>query len=101
MEFRRVLFRSTPSGCEEDFHLQAVIHARRTNAIPGLSGDAILPSFFERHGADGEDDVDLAGWEAELITRVWILKVLRRIASERSSVGGKCSEHAQIGRAHV
>lgn len=64
------------------------------NAIPRFSGDTILPSFFERHSADGEDDVDLAGGEAELITRLWILKVLRRIAGERSSVGGKCSEHA-------
>jgi hypothetical protein len=37
----RFAITSPPSGCEEDFHLQAVIHARRTNKQRPLSNGGL------------------------------------------------------------
>lgn len=37
----RFAITSPPSGCEEDFHLQAVVHARHTKKSPGLAAGAL------------------------------------------------------------
>jgi hypothetical protein len=44
----RFAITSPPSGCEEDFHLQAVKHARRTKyAEPvGFAGSASLADYI-------------------------------------------------------
>jgi len=38
----RFAITSPPSGCEEDFHLQAVKHARHTKGKPELNAPAFM-----------------------------------------------------------
>jgi hypothetical protein len=57
---------SPPSGWIEDFHLQAVVHARHTRQSPGRTGTGALRGPLVGHGEQAP-----GGPSREIFTTIW------------------------------